>query len=211
MGKVTVSPEEFNLVKYDAGEIASIVSELADRVGVGDRDIEIEVDEKTPLGSSAVVSLDPIKITVESGGFEDAKRLRQLSRESVEGVVGRHLMRTKDRLNPAFGEPPADDDISIDLYTTWDVYAVGRLERLGFPSQRERRRYHFRIRHGFTDVADQVFDRLWTADDLTWADIEAACAEASAAKPAPPTKTRAKAGQGRASYVISNDQVTSTD
>jgi hypothetical protein len=197
MHKVTVSPDEFHLVKYDATEIASIVSELADKVGFGDRAIHIEVDEKTPLGSSAVVSLDPITITVESGGFEDAKNLRSLSRESVEGVVGRHLMRTKDRLNPDFGEPPADDDLPIDLYTAWDIYAVGRLERLGFPSQRERRRYHFRIRHGFTDVADRVFDSLWTADDLTWADIQAASAEAMAAKPAPPTKTRAKAGQGR--------------
>lgn len=194
---VTVSPAEFQLVKFDAAEIASIVGELAERVGLGDRDITIEVDEKTPLGSSAMVSLDPITISVESGGFEDAKRLRHLSRESVEGVIGRHLMRTRDRLDASFGDPPADDDIPIDQYTAWDVYAVGRLERLGFPSQRERRRYHFRIRHGFTDVADRVFDRLWTADGLTWADIQAASAEALAAKPAPPTKARAKAGQGR--------------
>ena len=196
---VSVSPEEFHLVQYDAQEIVAIVSALADRVGLGDRDIVVEVDEKTPLGSSAVVSLDPITITVESGGLEDAKHLRHLSRESVEGVVGRHLMRSKDRLDPSFGEPPADDDIPIEQYTAWDTYAVGRLERLGFPSQRDRRRYHFRIRHGFTDVADRVFDRLWTADGLTWADIQAASAEALAAKPAPPTKTRAKAGQGRAS------------
>ena len=195
MARVTVSPEEFHLVEYDAAEIASIVSELADKVGLGDRAIHIEVDEKTPLGSSAVVSLDPITITVESGGFEDAKQLRHLSRESVEGVIGRHLMRTKDRLNPDFGDPPSDDDLPIELYTAWDMYAVGRLERLGLPSQRERRRYHFRIRHGFTDVADRVFDRLWAADDLTWADIQAASAEAMAAKPAPPKKARAKAGR----------------
>jgi len=197
MHNVTVSPEEFHLVEYDAAEIASIVSALADKVGLGDRTIHIEVDEKTPLGSSAVVSLDPITINVESGGFEDAKRLRHLSRESVEGVIGRHLMRTKDRLSPDFGEPPADDDIPIEQYAAWDTYAVGRLERLGFPSQRERRRYHFRIRHGFTDVADRVFDRLWAADDLTWADLQAASAEAMAAKPAPPKKAKAKAGQGR--------------
>ena len=196
---VSVSPDEFHLVKYDAQEIAAIVSELADRVGLGERDIVIEVDEKTPLGSSAVVSLDPITITVESGGLEDAKRLRHLSRESVEGVIGRHLMRAKDRLDPSFGVPPADDDIPIEQYTAWDTYAVGRLDRLGFPSQRERRRYHFRIRHGFTDAADRVFDRLWTAENLTWADIEAASAEALVAKPAPPAKTKAKAkaGQGR--------------
>jgi hypothetical protein len=186
---VTVSPEQFSFVQFDAGEIATIVGELAEKVGLGDRAIHIEVDERTPLGSSAVVSLDPITITVESGGFEDAKRLRHLSRESVEGTVGRHLMRTIDRLDPSFGPPPDDDDMPIELYAAWDIYAVGRLERLGFPSQRERRRYHFRIRHGFTDVADRVFDRLWTADNLTWADI--------AAKPAPPTKSRAKAGQGR--------------
>jgi len=192
---VSVSPEEFHLVKYDAQEIAAIITELADRVGLGGRDIVVEGDEKTPLGSSAVVSLDPITITVESGGFEDAKRLRHLSRESVEGVVGRHLMRTKDRLDPSFGDPPADDDIPIEQYTAWDIYAVGRLERLGFPSQRERRRYHFRIRHGFTDVADRVFDHLWTADSLTWADIQAASAEAMAAKPAPPKKAKAKAGR----------------
>jgi len=197
VASVTVSPEEFHLVLYDAAEIASIVSALADTVGLGDRTIEIEVDEKTPLGSSAVVSLDPIRITVESGAFEDAKKLRHLNREGVEGVIGRHFMRTIDRLNPDFGDPPADDDLPIELYTAWDIYAVGRLERLGFPSQRERRRYHFRIRHGFTDVADRVFDRLWTADGLTWADIQAASAEATAAKPAPPKKAKAKAGQGR--------------
>ena len=195
--RVKVSPEQFSLVLYDPAEIAAIVSELADRVGLGDRAIEIEVDERTPLGSSAVVSLDPITITVESGGFEDAKRLRHLSRESVEGVIGRHLIRTRDRLDPSFGEPPADDDIPIEQYVTWDIYAVGRLERLGLPSQRERRRYHFRIRHGFTDVADGVFDRLWTGENLTWTDIRAASAEAVTAKPAPQTKTRAKAGQGR--------------
>src|SRR3954452_3367298 len=194
---VSVSPEEFHLVKYDAQEIVAIVSELADRVGLGERDIVIDVDEKTPLGSSAVVSLDPITITVESGGFEDAKRLRNLSRESVEGVIGRDLMRTKDRLDPSFGDPPADDDIPINDYTAWDTYAVGRLERLGFPSQRERRRYHFRIRHRFTDVADGVFDRLWTGETLTWADIQAASAEAVTAKPSAPKK-KPTAAKGRA-------------
>jgi hypothetical protein len=134
---------------------------------------------------------------VESGAFEDAKHLRHLNREGVEDVVGRHFMRTIDRLDPDFGGPAADDGLPIELDTAWDIYAVGRLDRLGFPSQRERRRYHFRIRHGFTDVADGVFDRLWDGENLTWADIRAASAEAIAAKPAPPTKSRAKAGQGR--------------
>jgi hypothetical protein len=194
--KVTVSPEQFSLVQFDAAEIIAIAGPLADRVGMGDRAIHIEVDERTPLGSSELTSLDPITIAVESGGFEDAKRLRQLSRESVEAVVGRHLMRARDRLDPAFGDPPADKDLSIEQYVTWDVYAVARLERFGYPSQKPRRRYHFRIRHGFSDEADRVFDRLWEADGLTWADLVAASAEAAASRPKA-VKGRAKAAQGR--------------
>ena len=58
---------------------------------------------------------------------------------------------------------------------------VGRLERLGYRAQRQRRLYHFRNRHGFTDVADAAFERLWTADGLTWADIDRAADGAVAA------------------------------
>ncbi|MEY2567573.1 MAG: hypothetical protein QOE35_2102, partial [Actinomycetota bacterium] len=35
---------------------------------------------------------------------------------------------------------------------------------------------------GFSDAADTAFARLWDADSLTWADIEAACAETAAAR-----------------------------
>jgi hypothetical protein len=196
VAKVTVSPEEFALVLFDAGQIASIAGELADRLGV-DRPVHIEVDERTPLGSSAVTSLDPITIEVESGAFEDARRLRHLSRESVEAVVGRHLMRAKDRLDPAFGDPPPDGEIPIGPYTAWDAYAVARLSRAGYRTQRPRRQYHFRIRHGFTDASDRVFNRLWTAEGLTWDDVVASSEEAAASRPAPPAKGRAKAAQGR--------------
>ena len=192
--EVTVSPEQFHLVEFDGGEIAAIVGRLAEQLGI-DRPIHIEVDERTPLGSSALPSLDPITIQVESGAFEDAKHLRHVSQASVEGVVGRLLLRARDRLDPDFGEPPADDDLSIAHYVAWDVYAVGRLERLGYPSQEGRRRYHFRIRHGFTDVSDRVFDRLWSGDGLRWADLVAASDEALAARPTEAKKPRAKAGQ----------------
>ena len=33
-----------------------------------------------------------------------------------------------------------------------------------------------------TDVADAVFDRLWASEDVTWADIVAACAETTAGR-----------------------------
>jgi hypothetical protein len=84
-------------------------------------------------------------------------------------------------LSGRFDDAPADADLSIAQYAAWDTYAVGRCERLGLPVSRQRRLYHFRIRHGFTDVADTVFERLWTADGLSWADVAAASDEAAGA------------------------------
>ena len=80
-------------------------------------------------------------------------------------------------LDAAFGEPPSDADLTLQQQTAWDAYAVGRAARAGLPTQKARRQYHFRNRHGFTDTADAVFARLWDAESLTWAEIEAACAE----------------------------------
>src|SRR2546425_5437377 len=99
MADVTVSPEQFSLVFFDGAEIGAIVGELAERLGLGDRAIHIEVDEHTPLGLTALRGLDPITLAVESGAFEDAKHIRHLSRTSVESVVGRLLMRARDRLD----------------------------------------------------------------------------------------------------------------
>src|SRR5205823_6269662 len=136
----------------------------------------------SPLGRTKLVSLEPITVTVEGGAFEDAKRPRQLSDKSVIDVVGRMLFRAKDRLDPAFADAPADADLTLQQHTAWDTYAVGRCERAGWAPQRQRWIYHFRNRHDFTDVADGVFDRLWKADGLSWADIAAACAETEAAR-----------------------------
>jgi hypothetical protein len=60
---------------------------------------------------------------------------------------------------------------------------MGRIQRLGYDSQRQRRLYQFRVRHGFNDAADAAFERLWTADSLTWDDIVA-------------LSTRAQSGDG---------------
>ena len=199
MRSVTVSPEQYALVQFDSGEIGAIAAELAGKLGLGDREILIEVDERTPLGTSELASTDPITIKVESGAFEDAKRIRHMSRASVEAVLGRHLVRARDRLDAAFGQPPPDNELTIELQTAWDVYAVARLERLGYPGQKSRRLYHFRIRHGFSDEADRVFERLWESDGLTWADLVAASEEAAASRPeaAPKGKPKAKAARGR--------------
>jgi hypothetical protein len=182
---VTVTPEAFTLVHFDAARIAELVAEVADRVGLAaDTEVRVEVDERVPLGRSRLVSFDPIVLAVQGGAFENAKAPRMLSDQSVVDVVGRLLFRAADRLDPAFADAPADDDLTLQQHTAWDAYAIGRCERAGYAPSKGRRLYHFRNRHGFTDTADRVFERLWSGEGLGWADIEAACAETAAAKAA---------------------------
>ena len=171
---VSVTPENFTLVSYDAGEIASIIEELVGAIGLpSDLDVSIEVDESTPLGRASVTSISPLVISVESGALEDPKRPRNLSRTGSADVLGRLMFRVRDRLDPAFGDPPADNELTLPQSVAWDAYCVGRLVRLGYIhyDNRQRRLYHFRNRHGFTDSADEAFERLWTADGLSWSDI----------------------------------------
>jgi hypothetical protein len=173
---VSVSPETFTLVSYDAAEIASIIGDLVTAIGLpSDLDVRIEVDESTPLGRAQVASLDPLLITVESGALEDPKRPRNLSPTGSADVLGRLLFRVRDRLDPDFGDPPDDDKLTLPQSVAWDAYCVGRLVRLGFThyDNRQRRLYHFRNRHGFSDAADDAFERLWTADGLVWSDVTA--------------------------------------
>jgi hypothetical protein len=185
MAKVTVTPQTFAMVNFDAGRIVELAEEVADRVGLpADLAVSIEVDEATPLGRTRIVSVDPAAVSVQGGAFEDAKQLRALSDRSVRDVLGRVFHRLLDRLDPRFADAPPDDDLTLQQSTAWDAYAVGRCERIGYAPQKQRRVYHFRNRHGFNDVADRVFERLWTAEpgSLSWADIEAACAETAAGR-----------------------------
>lgn len=180
MAAVTVTPDEWQYVAFDSARIAAVAEKLLGEIGL-DVDLTIEVDETTPMGRVATSSLEPLVIAVESGAFEDAKRPRQLSEQAVADVLGRLLHRCRDRLDPAFGDPPPDADLTLKQSTAWDAYAVGRCARLGYPVQRQRRLYHFRNRHGFNDVADAAFARLWDAEGLTWSDIQAVCDETEAA------------------------------
>jgi hypothetical protein len=179
--EVAVAPETYSFVEFDSERIRAVASKLLDEIGVA-VPLRIEVDETTPLGRAWTSSLEPLVLSVESGAFEDPKRPRGLSERSAADVLGRLLFRVRDRLDPSFGEVPADDALSLAESTAWDAYAVGRLARLGYPAQRQRRLYHFRNRHGFSDVADAAFERLWTGEGLTWADIQAVCEETAATR-----------------------------
>ena len=92
--------------------------------------------------------------------------------------LGRVLLRVRDRLNDGFGDAPPDEDLTLAQVAAWETYSVGRLERLGIDVNQQRWRYNFRNRHGFTDEADQAFNRLWASDGLTWDELEAISAAA---------------------------------
>jgi hypothetical protein len=172
---VTVGPPAFSIVNYDAGRIAGVVADVGGLVGLpDDLRIELAVDEQNPFGkTTAVVAGRSVSIAVEGGAFEDPQRLRQFSEANARLVLGRLLYRVADRLDPAFGDPPTDPDLTPAEHTAWDAYAVGRFaRRAGVDGGRARRRYAFRIRHGFSDAADRAFDQLWTGSDLTWTDIQ---------------------------------------
>jgi hypothetical protein len=167
---VVVSPAEFHLVLYEAPAIEAVATELLDRLGMGDVDVRIEVDEASPIARCSAVPGDPVVVRAESGAFEDLKRPRRLSDLNTATALARALLRVRDR-GDSFADAPADTDLTLAQVAAWDTYSIGRFARLGYHVHQPRWRYNFRNRHGFSDVADQAFDRLWSAEGLTWAEL----------------------------------------
>lgn len=193
MGTITVTPEEFTFVKFDHAALVDILTKLRDLLGVGASGIDLVVQEKVPFGKATVTSIDPIGLDVESGALEDPRKPRELSIPGSASILGQLLLRARDLRSEAFGGPPVGVPLSEPVNVAWSTYSVARLSRAlaaagdpigGFRPQVQRRRYTFRTRHGFSDVADEQFEQLWNADDLTFGDIVAisgrALAEAAA-------------------------------
>jgi hypothetical protein len=185
MAVVVLRPDRFALVDFDPARVAEITGEVADAAGLPEHvEVVVEIDDSSPLGVTTLEGLDPIHLRLESGAIEDPKHPRQLSEPGAAGAIGRLLFRAADRLRDDFADAPADGDLPPTVGVAWEVYAAGRLARSGQQAQRQRWRYHFRNRHGFSDDADAAFEELWAADGLSWARIEALSAKALAATPA---------------------------
>jgi hypothetical protein len=175
---VTVDPPAFSLVSFAADRIAVLAGEVGELIGLPDDvAIEIAVDEKSPFGKAwGAVDGRTAKLAVEGGAFEDPQRLRHFSEAGTRLVLARLLYRVADRLDSTFGEPPADPDLTKAEHAAWDAYSLGRYARLaGVDAGRVKRRYAFRIRHGFSDASDRAFDQLWHGTHLTWPDIRQIC------------------------------------
>ena len=185
MADVVLKPDQFPLVDFDPARIKAIAEEAADLAGLpADLEVIVEVDDSSPLGRSSIDGMDPVHISLESGALEDPRHPRQLAENGAAGAIGRLLFRAADRLRDDFADAPPDEDLPPMVGVAWEVHAAGRLARTGHQAQRQRWRYHFRNRHGFSDEADAAFDELWAADSLTWAEIEALSERARAATPA---------------------------
>lgn len=189
---VTVIPSEFRFVSYDADLIARTAATIADAIGLSAHRIVIEVDETTPLARLALhlpgspvsdAQGGAIVVHAESGAFEDTRRPRHQSEAATATSLGRMLLRAHDRLVGGFGEAPTDDELSLAQVAAWEVYCVGRLQRLGVHVNEQRWRYNFRNRHGFSDRVDDAFAQVWASDALSWAELDAISVRASSDAP----------------------------
>ena len=172
---VTVAPERFSFVTFDAEVIAAIVREIAERLGVSNP-ITIEVDETTPLSkTSAVVdgssSDATIILRLQSGALEDTRHLTNFSESRARLSIGKLLLRSLDRMRPDFADAPEDLELTNAQNAAWNVYCGGRMDRLGYGPVKQQYRYDYRNRFGFTDDVDTRFEQLWTANDLSWHDL----------------------------------------
>jgi len=184
LAKVTVTPETFELIEFDHDEIQAIAEEMAGKCGLADDvEVDIEIDEAMMM-PQIDSSVDGRKVTLKmsGGALEDQRQARHLSPERARLQLGTFLFRARDRLDGGFENAPAHADLSVQHSSAWDTYTEGRLAKLGLPARPQRRLYHFRLRHGFSDGIDKIFDRLWNGENLTWADIQKACDEAAALK-----------------------------
>lgn len=176
--RVEVRPDTFRFVRFDAADLAAVAGRLAAEAGIGGA-VVVEVDEASPLALAELRGLDPVHLFVESGAVEDPRRLRHFSAARATEVFGRLLLQAADARRPGFGAPPLEERLPNEVRCAWDTWALGRLAAAGHEVAVQRRRYHFRVRHGFTDRADAAFDRLWNEQQpLTYAELEAISADA---------------------------------
>jgi hypothetical protein len=184
VSRVTITPNPFTLVPYDAAAIVALVEDVAAMVDFPpDIDIDIDVDEElfAPLtGHMSDVVDGKAVLWISGANLEDTRAPRTFAPEQARLDFAVMLLRAKDRLSEDFADAPPDRQLERGERVAWDVYAIGRAERLGLATRRQRELYDFRLQHGFTDVADTAFDRCWAAPSMTFAGIRELCKETGA-------------------------------
>ena len=181
MGRVTVTPDPFTLIPFDAPTIAALVEDVAAIVEFPpDVEITVEVDEELfpPLTGHMTDVIDGKAVLwISAANLEDSRSPRTFAPEQSRVDFAIMLLRAKDRLSDDFASAPGDRELPRGERIAWDVHAIGRVERLGLPVRRQRELYDFRLQHGFTDVADAAFERCWAAPSMNYAGILEICKE----------------------------------
>lgn len=189
MSRVTVTPDPFTLVPFDSAEIAMLVEDVAATIEFPPEvEIHVVVDEELfpPLTGHMTDVIDgAAELWVSAANLEDSRRPRTFAPDQSRADFTVMLLRAKDRLSDDFADAPVDRQLSRGERIAWDIYAIGRAERLGLPVRRQRELYDFRLQHGFTDVADAAFSRCWDAPSMTFAGIREICKETGAADRGP--------------------------
>jgi hypothetical protein len=189
---VTLVPEQFTLVKFDADEVRGLIdAAIADTGFPSGVDVTVEVDEVLPhpLTASIVEIVDGGALLWFTGGcFESPQRAAGLSVDHTKVELATALFRAKDRLEGGFQSAPEDEALTERQRTVWDAYAEARVAALGYPVRVQRRRYVFRLYGGFNDVADAEFERLWSGGPLDWPELEATSERLAAADTRPESK-----------------------
>lgn len=193
MSLVALRPEEFTLVKFEAGRVRELFAEVARAVGFPDDvPVSIEVDEVLPSpisASLASVGADgAVELWFAGGCFEDPQRQGYLQEDLTRTELATALLRTSDRRDGRFDGAPEDLELTERQRAIWDANAEGRAGAAGFPTREPRRRYVYRLYGGFNDVAEQAFERLWTGPPLTWAELSEIDARLEAADTRPKPK-----------------------
>ncbi len=189
---VTVAPDPFHLVNYDTATIRAIVEDVVAQIefppGV---DVALTVDEGLPhpiLGTNADIVDGAAHLWVSGGNFESRNKSREFSDRHARAEITHMLLRAKDRLSGGFESAPPDAELTLGERQAWDCYAWGRILHMGHNVHEQKRRYDFRMQHGFNDAADAAYERLWSAESMTWDGVREICAETGAAqRPTPKT------------------------
>lgn len=184
MAEITVTPDPFHLVAYEASVLRELVADIAALVELPpDVAVRLDVDEALPhpLVANEVDVVDGVvELWCSGGSFEARDRSRQFSTEHASAQLMAMLLRARDRVCGGFEEAPPDRSLTHAQRAAWDASAWGRVAQRGINVHQQKRRYDFRLQHGFSDASDAAFERLWAAPACSWAIVTEVCAETGA-------------------------------
>lgn len=172
---IRVRPQEYTKVSFDSEVLQTLAQRALEGVAAlpDDLDVVIEIDENQATNRVRITSMDPLGFAVDGGAVENYKQPRTVG-DLPSGIsFCRLFLEVVDRQSSSFGAPPLEESLTHAHRMAWNVNLFGRTSRHGYEIHQPRYRYNFRNRHGFSDLADRTFDRLWDGEEFTWAEITA--------------------------------------